>query len=240
MRRRGTQLDDRRHMRRRDVALMHREPVAGVFHVQPSHQPVTRLLGDDRGRRDRSRRLISAHHRPRRHPDILELEPVHQVRRPVHQVRRPVHSHRLKRAAKRAHVRHMQPVPVDLTGRDDHGYDHVRHLEHDRQERRPPPRRQLLGIVQIRQPRLRVRVQPLIVEPDSGGDQRSGHAGTPRLIRAAHIPDALTTVKRKQGIAHLAPGKVNEHAGQVGLPVAIKCHTAAQTIVSVTLLPVPE
>ena len=33
-------------------------------------------------------------------------------------------------------------------------------------------RRQLLGIVQIRQPRDRVRVQPRIVEPDSGGDQR--------------------------------------------------------------------
>ena len=44
----------------------------------------------------------------------------------------------------------------------------------------------------------RVRVQPLIVEPDSGGDQRPGHAGTPRLIRAAHIPGALITVKRNR------------------------------------------
>ena len=40
-----------------------------------------------------------------------------------------------------------------------------------------------------------------IVEPDSGGDQRPGHAGTPRLIRAAHIPGVEITVIQEQGIA---------------------------------------
>ena len=44
------------------VALMPREP--SQLHVQPSHQLVTRFLGNDRRRRDRRRRPISAFDRP--------------------------------------------------------------------------------------------------------------------------------------------------------------------------------
>jgi hypothetical protein len=95
MHRRQPQLDNGRLVRRRAVALMHpRTRTRGVPPPLP-HQLIPRLLGDDRRRRDRSGRPVSALHPLMRQLDALEREPVDQVDRAGYR-------YRLKRAAKRA------------------------------------------------------------------------------------------------------------------------------------------
>jgi hypothetical protein len=120
MLRRRAQLDERRLMRPRAVALMRREPISGVLPVQLSHQLVTCLLGDDRRRRDHSRRSIATLRRPAlpgaATPTNTRLDNVeaHAIAGPDSRHAQPTHRH----------VTHIEAaladalMRADLTGRD--------------------------------------------------------------------------------------------------------------------------
>ena len=99
---------DRRLMltRAAAVALVRREPVPGVLHVQPriSQSRVSLATIDAAAiAADFQSPCSSA-----RGDTALRARTVDRSRT-VHQVRRPGHGHRLERAGKRAYVRHMQP-----------------------------------------------------------------------------------------------------------------------------------
>jgi len=137
----------------------------------------------------------------------LMLRPQRAEPEPVHEAGLRGRVEPRKRLAQRAQVRAVEPVAVDHVGRDDTDDDPGRTAGDGAKELLPTLVGDLLRVVQERERADGVVAQPLVVEEDTGGDERPGEAPTPRLVRAGDEPDAEPPVEREELLAAAAhPG----------------------------------
>jgi hypothetical protein len=134
---------------------------------EPPHRPVAHDLRDDGRCRDRRALLVPVDDRAvlrrrRAEPEAVDEADLRR-RRELRQDR-----------PHRGEVRPMQPVGVDLAGRDRAHRDPLRAADHGAKQRLTARRRQLLRIVEERERPDTVVAKARVVEQDTGDDERPG------------------------------------------------------------------
>ena len=112
-------------------------------------------------------------------------------------------------------VRAVEPVAVDVGGRD-HAHRHLRRgEEHRLEELLAGLGLDLLRVVEEREGARPVAVQELVVEEDAGDDERAGERAPAGLVRAGDEADAEPAVVAKEPLAD-GSGHAAEDNGRGG------------------------